>query len=438
MIAAHLERMRCPACFGDLAVASVVRGDGDAIEFGLVRCRCASYPVIDGILLLGRRDTGAFVPLLAKGDVAGLVALLAEKRWAGGWFTPVDIEWGPQDVLERAPATLFAAADRIREVASEGPLLVVREVLSHFKYFHATPKYLAALALIEVLRRQAPRHVIDLGSGAGHLGELALRHVQAETVYLVDVTGRSLLLARWMFPDPARCACVRVDANQPLPFKDGAVDAVISADAIHYMESKAALFRELGRVVRRDGSLLLTHLHNAEQPAEPSQGFSLSAQTWRALFDEALGGDGQLLSDEAIREAFAAGRPLGPAIGSAALDGARSFSFVSPRRMLEAPPTAGFLEHPLGDAIFNPVYEVARAGTAIRLSRLSVTPTFDAEHAYPDPPAEHVVEAGALSDRAELARLRRRGILIDAPVRMVDTRGRRAADYIEHADPSRS
>ncbi|MDB4956495.1 MAG: hypothetical protein JWO36_4064 [Myxococcales bacterium] len=430
MITACLPRMRCPCCFGDLAVQSVARGTSEIVEFGIIRCRCSQYPVIQGILLLGKRDTQSFVPFLARADIDGLLEHIAEKRWAGaGWFAAIETEWGPRDFLARAPETLFAAADRFREYAKAAAIPVVYELMSHLKYFHATPKYLAALSLVELLSRrrahdQVTDHVIDLGAGAGHFGELALRHAKPTIVYLVDVTFRSLLMSRWMFPDPSRCMCVRTDLNLPLPFKDGAVDAAVSADAIHYVEAKASLFREVKRVLRPDGSMLFTHLHNAEHPTEPAQGSSLTADTWKALFAEALGGSGRLISDDIVRQTSRAGRPLDAAAPSGELSGARSFSFVSPGELLDAVPVAEFLRGGLEDAIWNPAYSVTREGDAFHLVRAPVTPIFDEEHATMEP-LSFTVSATELAGPAERAMLRRRGILVDAPRAMCDQTDRR-------------
>jgi hypothetical protein len=47
-----IGRMKCPYCLGRFSAEHVV-GDDQSIRWGLLRCRCFEFPIVDGGLLLG-------------------------------------------------------------------------------------------------------------------------------------------------------------------------------------------------------------------------------------------------------------------------------------------------------------------------------------------------------------------------------------------------
>lgn len=55
-----------------------------------------------------------------------------------------------------------------------------------------------------------------------------------------------------------RATFQRVDASEPLPFPDGAFDAVICVDAINHLPDRAQTFREWARVLGPGGRLVFT------------------------------------------------------------------------------------------------------------------------------------------------------------------------------------
>ncbi len=52
MLQSLIADMRCPYCGGTFAVVEGETGSGERIEWGLLRCRCFEFPVVDGVLLL--------------------------------------------------------------------------------------------------------------------------------------------------------------------------------------------------------------------------------------------------------------------------------------------------------------------------------------------------------------------------------------------------
>src|SRR5438067_5903853 len=102
--------------------------------------------------------------------------------------------------------------------------------------------------------------VLDVGTGTGrHALRLAARGAR---VTAVDFSERMLAKAR----AKARADRVRFenhDVTQPLPYPDTSFDRVLSALVLEHVPDVAAFLRELGRVTRPDGRIVVTAMHPA-------------------------------------------------------------------------------------------------------------------------------------------------------------------------------
>lgn len=91
--------------------------------------------------------------------------------------------------------------------------------------------------------------LLEFGAGTGTL------------VRMLRSAGFSRVTAADILPKPADLDGVewlQRDLNDPLPVNDAAYDAVISTEVIEHLENPRAVMRELGRVLRPGGCLLLT------------------------------------------------------------------------------------------------------------------------------------------------------------------------------------
>ena len=90
--------------------------------------------------------------------------------------------------------------------------------------------------------------VLDAPAGQGHLsGELeklgfALFPVDIERDNILHRTGRN----------------VQVDLNEPLPFRDGSFDYVVSLEGIEHLEAPHSLIRGFARVLKPSGRLIVS------------------------------------------------------------------------------------------------------------------------------------------------------------------------------------
>jgi SAM-dependent methyltransferase len=101
------------------------------------------------------------------------------------------------------------------------------------------------------------RRILDAGCGSGPLSA-ALR-AKGAIVTGVDGSPAMLELARQRLGDDV--ALHVADLSRPLPFDDGAFDDVVASLVLHYLRDWEAPLRELRRVLRPGGRLILSVNH---------------------------------------------------------------------------------------------------------------------------------------------------------------------------------
>ena len=112
----------------------------------------------------------------------------------------------------------------------------------------------------EALGDVARLDVLDVGTGTGrHAIRLAARGAR---VTAIDFSDGMLAKAR------AKAGADRVrfenhDVTRRLPYPDASFDRVLSALVLEHVADVAAFFRELGRVTRPDGRIVVTAMHPA-------------------------------------------------------------------------------------------------------------------------------------------------------------------------------
>ncbi len=108
-------------------------------------------------------------------------------------------------------------------------------------------------AIADHLRTYVPPggQLLDLGGGTGDLGLGVGRALGAEVI-VADVTPEML---RRVSPHPS--ISVRLTAAEALPFPDGHFDALLCSDAFHHFRDQDAAAKEMARVVRLGGGVLI-------------------------------------------------------------------------------------------------------------------------------------------------------------------------------------
>jgi ubiquinone/menaquinone biosynthesis C-methylase UbiE len=100
------------------------------------------------------------------------------------------------------------------------------------------------------LRLPAPGRLLDVGGGTGRMA--ALLRPAVEQVVICDLSPAMLRQAR------GKCACDRLQGYaERLPFAGGSFERVLVVDALHHFADQWAAVRELWRVIKPGGRLVI-------------------------------------------------------------------------------------------------------------------------------------------------------------------------------------
>ena len=291
-----IAELHCPCCGSSFHLESEVpeAGESRTVRFGILRCACYRYPIVEGIAILrqqsGPADTNDEVTSQIesqKFDRALAVALQSaspiprtHRRWqALASFLGKGYRTAVQD--QSAAALSFKQALTLHRPSSYADYLFHR---------NANNSFLAAIPLILLLKEVAASTetedretwFLDLNCGVGHASFLARRFFPALRSVATDHDFVNLYLARRYMVPGSVCLCL--DAELPLPFGEDFLDAVLCLDGLHYVRSKRALIKELDRISRNDAIWLFPHMHNALQ-TNFSPGVPLRPEDYQRCFD---------------------------------------------------------------------------------------------------------------------------------------------------------
>jgi SAM-dependent methyltransferase len=107
-------------------------------------------------------------------------------------------------------------------------------------------------AVLDAARVTPGTRLLDAGCGAGLLALLA--SLRGARLTVLDASAALLAIARERLP----AADVREGDLEALPFADGSFDAVTAVNSLFYAADMAAAMRELSRVVRPGGRVVVT------------------------------------------------------------------------------------------------------------------------------------------------------------------------------------
>jgi len=286
-----LEQMSCPYCGGRFAVQRAVSRDDDRLSYGLIECRCFTFPVVDGIVLLSlaKGYGGAeealqpYVPLqvaalhyLERDDVPGLRAWIRRhapfaaelmdgtnenyldfsSRVARQLRREVDVfldEYGRYEVLGTPRSSVRRAARRViaafqdRVSSAEEPQLPTAADYYQARYF--SPR-VNAMALQFAAFPETGR-ILSLCCGHGVFENLL--RVQGHPAEVVSLDGQflNLLITRQFADHGGSYICH--DVQFPLPFRSGTFDGVFSSTCLPEIPTQQTFAGEAIRVTTDRG-----------------------------------------------------------------------------------------------------------------------------------------------------------------------------------------
>jgi SAM-dependent methyltransferase len=276
MDAPFLRWLRCPFCGGHFSVSNPANGDAG---YGILDCYCGHFPLVAGIPVLKKDTTGALdqvVALIQDGRSRdALLTLISPNSpalapdWMRSLPSAKAFRWLKHLAHERAisgwrqRATNLVADHSNRVAACDLFNFYFEKKKGSYDYFAlrpGQPRHLIALSFVSLIR-QPQKPILDLACGCGHLTYSLTQRAEGQQVIGIDDSFFGLYVAKhWIAPQAEFVCCA---ADMSLPFPDGAFSTAFCSDAFHYFDHKLISFRELERLTRDNGVIILVWVHNA-------------------------------------------------------------------------------------------------------------------------------------------------------------------------------
>lgn len=295
-----LRLMRCPYCDGELAVSRRVRGDGNRLLYGLIDCRCFSFPVVAGILLLSlakgyggaEEELQPYVPLqvaavefLERDDVAGLLrwidvhAPFVSDLIRGTTESYLDFTARLNKALDAAVQRFLDDAGRFEVVGRPRPSLrklaarvrsEVRArrsetpVLPDARDYYAA-RFFSPRASSMALQFSALPHtdrLLSLCCGHGVFENILVASGRTGDAVSIDGQLLNLLITRTYADHGGSFICH--DIQYPLPFVDGTFDGVVSSTCLPEIPAQKTFCDEAIRVTAPSGWTWFDSIWNVE------------------------------------------------------------------------------------------------------------------------------------------------------------------------------
>jgi len=136
---------------------------------------------------------------------------------------------------------------------------------------------------VELLEVRASHAVLDVGFGGGLTFRALLARAAEGIVAGVDPSADMVAAARRRLANPVAAGRLRLEVGtvERLPFDDATFDRAVSVNTIYFWPDVAAALREVRRVLRPDGVLVLGY-----RPAHRLRRTSFARHGFRLLEDE--------------------------------------------------------------------------------------------------------------------------------------------------------
>ena len=120
--------------------------------------------------------------------------------------------------------------------------------------------------LVNAARLRGDERVLDIATGPGYIAE-AFGRVAREVVG-VDLTDAMLAIGKERIKQRGISnVSLRAADAQNLPFENASFDVVVCRLALHHLQQPIAVLREMARVCRAQGTVLIEDIYASEHPA---------------------------------------------------------------------------------------------------------------------------------------------------------------------------
>lgn len=267
----EFSQLRCPFCFEPF-VALTHAGlfpHTQKTRFGVVKCSCDQYPIIEGVLVL-RRGQAVVIDEIKRAYIEKripnesvflnelselrlvprriFVTLVKTTFWLAGYFKSTfirrQLQWWKLGLWVLAHSTTND---------------FLRAVFNYFKERDKRPTYVLISSLLASLR--FAKVIVEVGGGAGHLVRDLMQTGWQGQLYSLE---KNFWLTYWI----ACCELwspqvlpIVTDVEAMLPFSNKMVDVVLANDTIMYIDHQRKLAQEITRVLRPTGWFAGMHIH---------------------------------------------------------------------------------------------------------------------------------------------------------------------------------
>jgi SAM-dependent methyltransferase/uncharacterized protein YbaR (Trm112 family) len=276
MLTSLLPILQCPYCRERFEFSEAPRAPDGEAEFGVLRCSCGAFPVVDGIPIIQRAAVGMYehtrgLVEVEGSQVAALVQLIEAGRTEEALLACLAVPELPPR-LSQAMGWRIAHSSAAAHLAHWlGNRRLRHQILAHRQeigartvlefYYHpggpldvavghyfirrfCQPRHLSALALAANFAA-ASKPVLDIACGVGHLEHYFTRREAPVPVVGLDMNFFHLWIARYWIAPQARFVCA--NAADGLPFAADAFSGMLCSDAYHYIANREQLLREMQR-----------------------------------------------------------------------------------------------------------------------------------------------------------------------------------------------
>lgn len=274
---ATIRAMICPYCLGSFSIAMVVKGSSTHIEYGLVKCGCFEFPIIEGVLMLalskgygGAEESlqpyvalqTAAITMIKRCDIVSLERWIETMAPLVGQlcaFAQKDLTYS--DYIDGYNKQLRrAVASYLRNEHRYGVLGSSKYGQSNTDNMYDNWYYLRFITPRAVLLRKqlhslfGSERILSLCCGHGIVEHHLTGQAHGSNIVSVDGQLINLLVIRKFINPSGDFICH--DLQFALPFRDGYFRSSVSSTCVPEIPSHAAFIKEAVRVTSADGCAL--------------------------------------------------------------------------------------------------------------------------------------------------------------------------------------
>jgi SAM-dependent methyltransferase len=277
---AFIDKLQCPYCLSSFSVTCALSGDNREVRYGLIKCSCFEFPIVNGVLLLGivKGYGGAeeaiqpYVPLqvaailfLRNRDLNGLAKWMQRHTPLVHDLCDANSDY---DYVSLAGRWETCLRSEIREYLHQqgkyevvgASIDVAQECANRLRNWYAgrfvTPR--AARLRDELTGLALGLPVLSLCCGQGVAEQNFKGILPGHEIVSIDGQILNLLIVQRFVNPEGSFICH--DVQLPLPFEAGFFGLTVSSTCLPEIPSHAFFIKEAVRTTREDGSAVFNML----------------------------------------------------------------------------------------------------------------------------------------------------------------------------------